>query len=217
MRIFNEMKSLQLQKLNHATYKLLLDVSPMVDQESNVLQHFLSSDLVSLGLWGNVMAKNMRVKGTHFEDLGFEFELPQSLMGTVGAVRVMRVQYDHYSKMCQSNKMPPRAAKDIPSYIDQMEGKLKNMEIEMQERIEQKRKEPTLAGLSRLDLLANRQVRVEDLERGLLGVDGHFALRSRRLRSLGKWRLDFFRGSRQRDATAEFAVEQRSIAKSVAG
>ena len=144
MRIFNEMKSLQLQKLNHATYKLLLDVSPMVDQESNVLQHFLSSDLVSLGLWGNVMAKNMRVKGTHFEDLGFEFELPQSLMGTVGAVRVMRVQYDHYSKMCQSNKMPPRAAKDIPSYIDQMEGKLKNMEIEMQERIEQKRKEQEL-------------------------------------------------------------------------
>ena len=95
MRIFNEMKSLQLQKLNHATYKLLLDVSPMVDQESNVLQHFLSSDLVSLGLWGNVMAKNMRVKGTSFETLGFEFELPQSLMGTVGAVRVMRVQYDH--------------------------------------------------------------------------------------------------------------------------
>ena len=40
--------------------------------------------------------------------------------------------------------MPPRAAKDIPSYIDQMEGKLKNMEIEMQERIEQKRKEQEL-------------------------------------------------------------------------
>ena len=49
MKIFNEMKSLQLRKLNRATYNLLLDVSPMVDQESNVLQHFLSSDLVSLG------------------------------------------------------------------------------------------------------------------------------------------------------------------------
>ena len=144
MRIFNDMKSLQLKKLNHATYKLLLDVSPMVDQESNVLQHFLSSDLVSLGLWGNVMAKNMRVKGTSFETLGFEFELPQSLMGTVGAVRVMRVQYDHYSKMCKSNKMPPRAAKDIPSYIDQMEERLKEMEIEIHERIEQKRKEQEL-------------------------------------------------------------------------
>ena len=34
----------------------------VVLQESNVLQHFLTSDLVSLGLWGNVMAKNMRVK-----------------------------------------------------------------------------------------------------------------------------------------------------------
>ena len=43
------MKSLQLQKLNRATYNLLLDVSPMVDQESNVLQHFLTSELVSLG------------------------------------------------------------------------------------------------------------------------------------------------------------------------
>jgi len=27
------------------------------------------------------MAKNMRVKGTQFEALGFGFELPQSLMG----------------------------------------------------------------------------------------------------------------------------------------
>ena len=57
------------------------------------------------------MAKNMRVKGTNFEDLGFGFELPQSLMGTVGAVRVMRVEYDHYSKMCRSNKIPPRSLK----------------------------------------------------------------------------------------------------------
>ena len=109
-----------------------------------MLQHFLSSDLVSVGLWGNVMAKNMRVKGTNFDTLGFEFELPQSLMGTVGAVRVMRVDYDHYSKMCKSNKMPPRAAKDIPSYIDQMERKLEEMAIEMHERIEQKRKEQEL-------------------------------------------------------------------------
>ena len=82
-KIFNDMKSLQLKKLNRATYNLLLDVTPMVDQESNVLQHFLTSELVSLGLWGNVMAKNMRVKGTNFESLGFGFELPQSLMGTV--------------------------------------------------------------------------------------------------------------------------------------
>ena len=178
MRIFNEMKSLQLQKLNHATYKLLLDVSPMVDQESNVLQHFLSSDLVSLGLWGNVMAKNMRVKGTHFEDLGFEFELPQSLMGTVGAVRVMRVQYDHYSKMCQSNKMPPRAAKDIPSYIDQMEGKLKNMEIEMQERIEQKRKEQELneARLKAQEEAEKERLRLAKLEKkGKKGMFFKFA------------------------------------------
>ena len=48
-KIFNEMKRLQLGKLNRATYNLLLDVSPMVDQETNVLQHFLSSELVSLG------------------------------------------------------------------------------------------------------------------------------------------------------------------------
>ena len=45
-KIFNDMKSLQLNKLNRATYNLLLDVTPMVDQESNVLQHFLTSELV---------------------------------------------------------------------------------------------------------------------------------------------------------------------------
>ena len=131
IKIFNEMKSLQLKKLNRATYNLLLDVSPMVDQESNVLQHFLASDLVSLGLWGNVMAKNMRVKGTDFESLGFGFELPQSLMGTVGAVRVMRVEYDHYSKMCKSNKIPPIAKKDIPSYVEELDKKLKEVERKM--------------------------------------------------------------------------------------
>jgi len=47
--IFGEMKRLQLQKLNRATYNLLRDVSPMVDAENNVLQHFIQSDLVALG------------------------------------------------------------------------------------------------------------------------------------------------------------------------
>ena len=50
-KIFDSMKSLQLQKLNRATYNLLLDVSPMVDPENNVLQHFAASELVQLGLW----------------------------------------------------------------------------------------------------------------------------------------------------------------------
>ena len=89
-------------------HSLLRDVSPMVDQENNVLQYFLSSDLVSLGLWGNVVAKNLRVKGTNFESLGFGFELPADLIGNVFAVRVMRVEYDHYSKICRSYKIPPQ-------------------------------------------------------------------------------------------------------------
>ncbi len=37
-KIFYEMKQLQLLKLNRATYNLILDVSPMVDPENNVLQ-----------------------------------------------------------------------------------------------------------------------------------------------------------------------------------
>ena len=51
-----------LLQLNRATYNILLDVSPIVDTENNVLQHYLASDLVQLGLWGNVVEKNMRVK-----------------------------------------------------------------------------------------------------------------------------------------------------------
>ncbi len=121
-RIFYEMKSLQLKKLNRATYNLLRDVSPMVDPENNLLQHFLSSPLVSLGLWGNaVSAKSLRVKGADFAELGFGFELPADLVGNVFAVRVMRVEYDHYSKMCRSNKIPPKAAKDVPSYFEQVQ------------------------------------------------------------------------------------------------
>ncbi len=86
-KIFYEMKQLQLLKLNRATYNLIRDVSPMVDPENNVLQNFITSDLVSLGLWGNVVAKNMRVKGTNFETLGFGFELPADLIGNIFAVR----------------------------------------------------------------------------------------------------------------------------------
>ena len=41
-------------------------------------------------------------------------------LGTVGAVRVMRVEYDHYSKMCRSNKIPPMAFKDHATYIEQV-------------------------------------------------------------------------------------------------
>ena len=110
------------------------------------------------------MAKNMRVKGTNFEDLGFGFELPQSLMGTVGAVRVMRVEYDHYSKMCRSNKIPPRflklriskadffvaisetnwrlnfrAEKDIPSYIDLVDDRLKSLSDKIADQLEEQR------------------------------------------------------------------------------
>ena len=43
--IFDEMKGLQLRKLNRATYNLILDVAPMVDPESNLLKYFLPSDL----------------------------------------------------------------------------------------------------------------------------------------------------------------------------
>ncbi len=49
-------------------------------------------------------------------------------IGTVGAVRVMRVEYDHYSKMCRSNKCPPLAAKDHPTYIEEVEACLRSME-----------------------------------------------------------------------------------------
>ena len=94
-------------KLNRATYAILLDVSPIVDPENNVLQHYMESDIVQLGLWGNVVEKNMRVKGTDFENLGFSFELPKSLMGIRGAVRVMRVEYDHYSKVRNLVSMVP--------------------------------------------------------------------------------------------------------------
>lgn len=42
-----------------------------------MLQHYMESQIVQLGLWGNVVEKNMRVKGTDFENLGFSFELPR--------------------------------------------------------------------------------------------------------------------------------------------
>jgi hypothetical protein len=70
-----------------------------VDPENNVLQHYLESELVQLGLWGNVVEKNMRVKGTEFESLGFSFELPRSLMGIRGAVRSVEKKVDNLMRL----------------------------------------------------------------------------------------------------------------------
>ena len=139
-KIFDEMKSLQLRKLNMATYKILLDVSPIVDPENNVLQHYLESDLVQLGLWGNIIEKNMRVKGTEFENLGFTFELPRSLMGIIGAVRVMRVEYDHYSKRCPSNAIPPVHPDDVETLLE----KVRRKEAQAREQAEREAEERRL-------------------------------------------------------------------------
>ena len=112
----------------------------MVDPENNVLQYFLNSELVSLGLWGNVVSKNMRVKGTNFESLGFGFELPADLIGNIlFAVRVMRVEYDHYSKMCKSNRIPPKNAKDVPNYFQQIQGRISKIEDGVSQRRQAKR------------------------------------------------------------------------------
>ena len=113
------------------------------------------------------MAKNTRVKGTNFESLGFGFELPHSLMGTVGAVRVMRVEYDHYSKMCKSNKIPPIASKDIPSYIEQLDCRLKDLEQAMYEKkVKQKREQREQEALQRAKEEEERErLRLQKLER----------------------------------------------------
>ena len=124
------------------------------------------------------MAKNMRVKGTNFESLGFGFELPQSLMGTVGAVRVMRVDYDHYSPMCKSNKMPPRAKKDIPTYIEDLEEALKQLEQKMQERkLQMKREQAELEAIQRAREEEEREkARLQKMERKTKTKAGkHFA------------------------------------------
>ena len=106
-------------------------------------------------------------KGTNFESLGFGFELPQSLMGTVGAVRVMRVEYDHYSKMCKSNKIPPIAKKDIPTYIEQLDGRIKEIEQLMYEKkVQQRRTQRELEAIQRQKEEEERErLRLQKLER----------------------------------------------------
>ena len=140
-KIFDEMKRLQLTKLNRATYAILLDVSPIVDPENNVLQHYMESEIVQLGLWGNVVEKNMRVKGTEFENLGFSFELPKSLMGIRGAVRVMRVEYDHYSKRCPSNGIPPIHQDDVPTLLEKVQKRVAVAKEKAEKEAEERRAE----------------------------------------------------------------------------
>ncbi|XP_069178268.1 dynein axonemal intermediate chain 7 homolog isoform X2 [Procambarus clarkii] len=110
--IWLELQEAQKEKLNEATYHQLLDLRPHLDHETMVYSFFTSSPLVSLALWSNT-TRSPKNNSHEVKELGFTFTLPADLVEADCVVRVMRTEYDHYSKFARTFNPPLVQEKDI--------------------------------------------------------------------------------------------------------
>ncbi|XP_042209640.1 dynein axonemal intermediate chain 7-like [Homarus americanus] len=103
--IWLELQEAQKEKLDQATYHQLLDLRPHLDHETMVYSFFTSSPLVSLALWSNT-TRSPKNNCHEVKELGFTFTLPEDLVEAECVVRVMRTEYDHYSKFAPTFNTP---------------------------------------------------------------------------------------------------------------
>ncbi|KAG7153283.1 Axonemal 84 kDa protein-like [Homarus americanus] len=105
IHIWLELQEAQKEKLDQATYHQLLDLRPHLDHETMVYSFFTSSPLVSLALWSNT-TRSPKNNCHEVKELGFTFTLPEDLVEAECVVRVMRTEYDHYSKFAPTFNTP---------------------------------------------------------------------------------------------------------------
>ncbi|XP_066969371.1 dynein axonemal intermediate chain 7-like [Macrobrachium rosenbergii] len=103
--IWLELQAEQKSKLDQATYNQLLDLRGYLDNETGVYSFFTSSPLVSLALWSNT-TRSPKNNIHKIDELGFTFTLPADLSEMECIVRVMRTEYDHYSKFARTFDTP---------------------------------------------------------------------------------------------------------------
>ncbi|XP_068243751.1 dynein axonemal intermediate chain 7-like [Palaemon carinicauda] len=103
--IWLELQQEQKSKLDQATYNQLLDLRGYLDNETGVYSFFTSSPLVSLALWSNT-TRSPKNNAHQIGELGFTFTLPADLAEMECIVRVMRTEYDHYSKFARTFDAP---------------------------------------------------------------------------------------------------------------
>ncbi|XP_064116681.1 LOW QUALITY PROTEIN: dynein axonemal intermediate chain 7 homolog [Macrobrachium nipponense] len=104
--IWLELQAEQKSKLNEATYNQLLDLRGYSTMKKpGVYSFFTSSPLVSLALWSNT-TRSPKNNIHKIDELGFTFTLPADLSEMECVVRVMRTEYDHYSKFARTFDTP---------------------------------------------------------------------------------------------------------------
>ncbi|KAK4286942.1 hypothetical protein Pmani_039976 [Petrolisthes manimaculis] len=103
--IWLELQEAQKEKLDEATYHQLLDLRPYLDHETMVYSFYTTSPLVSLALWSNT-TRSPKNNSHQVNELGFTFTLPEELIEVECVVRVMRTEYDHYSKFANTYTPP---------------------------------------------------------------------------------------------------------------
>ncbi|XP_071538177.1 dynein axonemal intermediate chain 7-like [Panulirus ornatus] len=119
--IWLELQEAQKDKLDQATYHQLLDLRPYLDHETMVYSFFTSSPLVSLALWSNT-TRSPKNNWHEVKELGFTFTLPADLVELECVVRVMRTEYDHYSKFARTFTSPNVPEKETSLLDETMEG-----------------------------------------------------------------------------------------------
>jgi len=91
----------QQRYLDKCTYSILQDLSDLYDPEVGIFEYLLSIPEITHCLWGN-MYQCPDYDGHSFEEVKFEFKIPEVLITMKGVYRLIKTEYDHYSASCKS-------------------------------------------------------------------------------------------------------------------
>ncbi|XP_056604643.1 dynein axonemal intermediate chain 7 isoform X2 [Triplophysa dalaica] len=105
-------------KLDKATEEILKCAKSHIDIETGNMQTVVEDVNITLCLWANFI-KKLRNKGVRFHEAGLGFELPNTLLVSDVAVRILHTRYDHLShyserEQIQKKKSMMRAAGTPP-------------------------------------------------------------------------------------------------------
>lgn len=95
----------QQRYMDQSTYAILQDLSNLYDPEVGIFEYVLSIPQITHCIWGN-MFQCPEYEGHNFQEVNFQFKLPESLITVRGVYRLIKTEYDHYSSSCKSYFAP---------------------------------------------------------------------------------------------------------------
>ncbi|CAH1786904.1 unnamed protein product, partial [Owenia fusiformis] len=100
-KTIQDLDKLLQMKMDRSSHELLLQATELSNSETSNLQSTIGNEIATLCMWGN-LSKNPRIKSHEFEEMGFTFELPKILTLSDCAMRILFLNYDHFSMYCKT-------------------------------------------------------------------------------------------------------------------